>query len=415
MTTRHPAHTMLVATIVSIAAMGCGKSAGLRTGSGGATNQGGTTATGGSGQGGSWSVPIGTGGTASGGTPSAGGQTGAGGTTGSGGQSETGGYLGAGGSARGGSTGAGGTAASGGTAGTAGRIGTGGTSAAGGTVSQDGGGPDVPAGTGGAGSGGTMSMGGARGGTSGSGAGGGGASGTGGVATGGSSTGTGTVTIDCNAALPSNGVQRSGNTQGTSGNLAWQLWANGTGATMTTFDTPAFRATWGPNSGDVLARLGLDFGNDGLTYDQYGPITAQFAETKSGTGGSYSYIGIYGFSTDPCVEFYIVDDSYSEMPIKPYQTTNKGTVTIDGGSYDLYSGTMVSTGASSCRGSAWSLFYSIRQTARTCGQISITQHFDAWKAAGMTLGKLLVTEILVEVGGGTGSIDVPIANVTIQQ
>jgi hypothetical protein len=243
----------------------------------------------------------------------------------------------------------------------------------------------------------------------------GGSLGTGGMATGGSSTGTSTVTIDCNAALPSNGVLHSGNTQGTSGNLAWELWSNGGGATMTTFDTPAFRLTWGPNSGDVLARLGLDFGNDGLTYDQYGPITAQFAETKSGTGGGYSYIGVYGFSTDPCVEFYIVDDSYSEMPIKPYQTTNKGTVTIDGGSYDLYSGTMVSTGASSCRGSAWSLFYSIRQTARTCGQISITQHFDAWKAAGMTLGKLLVTEILVEVGGGTGTIDVPVANVTIQQ
>jgi endo-1,4-beta-xylanase len=260
-----------------------------------------------------------------------------------------------------------------------------------------------------------MGMGGAKGGTTGSGVGGGGSSGAGGAATGGSSGGAGAVAIDCSAAMPSNGVQHSGNTQGTLGNLAWSLWSNGTGATMTIFDTPAFRATWGPNSGDVLARFGLDFGNDGLTYDQYGPITAQFAETKSGTGGSYSYIGIYGFSTDPCVEFYIVDDSYSEMPIKPYSTTNKGTVTIDGGSYALYSGSVVSTGASSCRGSGWALFYSIRQTARTCGQIPITQHFNAWNAAGMKLGNLLEVEILAEVGGGTGSIDFPIANVTIGQ
>jgi endo-1,4-beta-xylanase len=103
------------------------------------------------------------------------------------------------------------------------------------------------------------------------------------------------------------------------------------------------------------------------------------------------------------------------MPIKPYQTTNKGTVTIDGGSYALYSGTVTATGASSCSGSTWDQFYSVRQTSRTCGQISLTQHFDAWQAAGMTLGRLLVTQILVEVGGGTGSIDVPIANVTIGQ
>jgi endo-1,4-beta-xylanase len=408
MTIRHPAHAMLVATIVSLAAMGCGKSAGMRTGSGGVSGQGGTTATGGSGQGGSWSAPIGTGGTASGGTPSAGGQTGAGGTQGSGGQTGTGGYLGVGGSSS-----SGGIVASGGTVGTGGRTGAGGTSAAGGTGSRDGGGPDVPGGTGGAGSGGTMGAGGSNGGTSGTTVSRGGSSGTGGAATGGSSTGTGTATVDCSAALPSNGVLHSGNTQGTSGNLAWSLWSNGGGVTMTTFDTAAFRATWGPDSGDVLARFGLDFGNGGLTFDQYGPITAQFSETKSGTGGGYSYIGIYGFSIDPCVEFYIVDDSYSAMPIKPYSTASKGTVTIDGASYDLYSGSVTATDLSSCRGSTWRLFYSVRQTARTCGQISLTQHFDAWKAAGMTLGNLALVQILAEVGGGTGSIDFPIANVTI--
>ena len=354
MTTRHPAHTMLVAIIVSIAAVGCGKSAGLGTSTGGVSNRGGTTATGGSGQG----SP------ATGGTPSTGGQPSIGGTTGAGGQPGTGGYLGAGASSSGG-----GIVASGGAVGTAGRSGTGGISAAGG--------------------------------------------GTGGLATGGSSTGTSTVTIDCNATLPSNGVQHSGNTQGTSGNLAWTLWSNGTGPTMTTFDTPAFRVTWGPKSGDVLARLGLDFSDSGLTYNQYGPITAQFAETKSGTGGDYSYLGIYGLSTAPCVEFYIVDDSYSAMPIKPSSTASKGTVTIDGGSYDLYSGTASAADASSCRGSLWYLFYSVRQTARTCGQISITQHFDAWNAAGMKLGNLAEVKILAEVGGGTGSIDFPLANVTI--
>jgi hypothetical protein len=415
---------VLVVTILGIATMGCGKAAGPKTGTGGVANQGGATATGGSGQGG----------TASGGTTSVGGQTGAGGITGFGGRDGTGGSLGVGGWSS-----TGGIVASGGTVGTGGRTGAGGTSATGGTVSRDGGLPDVPGGTGGAGAGGTIGAGGATGGTAGttvgrggsSGTGGvgtggvasggssrtggvasGGSSGTGGVATGGS-TGTSTVTIDCNAAMPSNGELHSGNTQGTVGNQAWSLWSNGGGVTMTTFDTPAFRATWGPNSGDVLARFGLSFGSDGLTYDQYGPITAQFAEIKSGTGGGYSYIGVHGYSTDPCAEFYIVDDAYVEMPIKPYSTSTKGTVTIDGAAYDLYSGSMTSAGDSSCRGVPWRLFYSVRQTARTCGQISITQHFDAWKAAGMILGSLLEVQVYAEVGGGTGSIDFPVANVTI--
>jgi endo-1,4-beta-xylanase len=396
MTTRHSVHTMLV-TLVSIAAMGCGKSAGPGTGAGGASNRGGASATGGAGQDSA----------GAGGMPSADAQPGAGGTIGTGGHTGTGGYLGAGGS-----SGAGGIVASGGMVGAGGQSGAGGTSAAGGTMSQDGGAPEVPRGAGGAGFGGTMGTGGGLGGTSGTSVGTGG-SGTGGVFTGGS-TGT-SVTIDCNAAMPANGVDHMGIAQGTLGNLAWSLWLNGTGATMTTFDTPAFRVTWGPKSGDVLARLGLDFGDGGTTYEQYGPIIARFAETKSGTAGDYSYIGIYGFSTAPCVEFYIVDDSYSAMPIKPYSTSNKGTVTIDGSAYDLYSGNVTAADISSCRGSTWHLFYSVRQTARTCGQISITQHFDAWKAAGMELGNLVEVEVLAEVGGGTGSIDFPIASVTIGQ
>jgi endo-1,4-beta-xylanase len=272
-------------------------------------------------------------------------------------------------------------------------------------VSRDGGSSDVPPGKGGAGSGGTMGTGGAKGGASGTGAG--GTSGSGGSTT--------TVAIDCNAAMPANGVVHSGNSKGTVGNFAWQLWSNQSGPTMTTFDTPAFRLTWaGENQADTLARFGLQFGDGGTTYDQYGTITAQFAENKSGTGGGYSYIGVYGVSIDPCAEFYIVDDSYMAMPLKPYNASSKGTVTIDGGSYALYSATMSSTDTSSCRGSSWQQFYSVRQTARTCGQIPITEHFNAWNAAGMKLGTLAELAVFAEVGGGTGSIDFPIANVMIQ-
>jgi hypothetical protein len=63
---------------------------------------------------------------------------------------------------------------------------------------------------------------------------------------------------------------------------------------------------------------------------------------------------------------------------------------------------------------SWLQFWSIRQKARQCGQISISQHFDASKAAGMTLGKLLEAKILVEVGGGRGNIGFPTAIVTAQ-
>ena len=71
------------------------------------------------------------------------------------------------------------------------------------------------------------------------------------------------------------------------------------------------------------------------------------------------------------------------------------------------------SGGSRCSGvSNWDQFWSIRQSARQCGTISISQHFDAWAAAGMNMGSVLEAKILVEVGGGSGSIEFPVANVT---
>jgi endo-1,4-beta-xylanase len=101
------------------------------------------------------------------------------------------------------------------------------------------------------------------------------------------------------------------------------------------------------------------------------------------------------------------------MPVNPGSTTNKGSAMIDGGMYTLYTRPTQGTGGSKCPNtSSWTQFYSVRQTARTCGVITISDHFKAWAAAGMTLGKMDQAQILVEVGGGSGKVDFSTANVT---
>jgi len=98
------------------------------------------------------------------------------------------------------------------------------------------------------------------------------------------------------------------------------------------------------------------------------------------------------------------------MPVNPGPVTDKGTVNVDGSSYAMCVTVVSGTG---CDGlSSFSRYFSIRETARSCGTISVTQHFNAWESAGMNLGNLVEAKILVEVGGGSGSIDFPIARVT---
>jgi len=301
------------------------------------------------------------------------------------------------------STGTGGSSSEAGSSGTAGSGQAGATGNAGAT-----------GGGGATGSGGATSTGGKTGTAGATGAG--GRTGTGGMTGTAGATGAGGSTIDCAGTLPAGGtVHSSMNAQGGTGALSWSIWTNTAPGTITTFNMPLFSASW-TNSGDYLARQGFEWGNSGKTFDTFGTITAQFAETKTGTAGGFSYIGIYGWSTNPCIEYYIVEDSYNKMPVNPGNTMNKGTAMIDGGTYTLYVRPTTGTGGSRCGASvgSWNQFYSVRQTARSCGQISITEHFKAWAAAGMTLGNLLEAKILIETGGGTGSINFTTASLTAQ-
>jgi endo-1,4-beta-xylanase len=49
-------------------------------------------------------------------------------------------------------------------------------------------------------------------------------------------------------------------------------------------------------------------------------------------------------------------------------------------------------------------FWSIRQTARQCGRISISEHFSQWSSMGLQLGKMEEARLLVEAGNNSGSI-----------
>jgi endo-1,4-beta-xylanase len=333
-----------------------------------------------------------------------------------GGSAQTGGVTGQGAFPAGGrAAGGGATDGGAGTGGTdepgSGGATTGGRSSGGATTGgRSGGGSAGTGGTATGGKGGTATGGAPTGGSGGAATG-----GSGGAATGGTSSTGGSSAVDCSGTMPTEGTRHCATFgSGTAGSLHWALWSNESGACMTTYSSPAFSVSW-DSSGDVLARLGLEWGNTGKPYEEYGPIAAQIAFEKTGSVDGLSFIGVYGWSENPCIEFYIVEDSFSGMPVDPGSTTETDTAEIDGGTYHLYTRPMSGTGGSRCSGALdWTQFYSIRQTARQCGQVSVTEHFDAWKKAGMRLGDLMEVTILVEVQGGSGSIDFTTANVTAQ-
>ena len=212
------------------------------------------------------------------------------------------------------------------------------------------------------------------------------------------------ATDPCSPSAPlTGGTQHcSSSASGIIGSYTWTIWSSGSGGCMTPYGVDAaFKATWN-NSGDFLARVGKQW-DETQTYDQIGTISADYAYTKTGSDGGFSFIGIYGWSNNPLIEYYIVDDWFGSGPPTGGGTL-KGSFTVDDGKYNVYTHTQVNQ--PSIHGTTtFEQFFSIRQTARQCGHISISKHFEKWASLGMKLGKMYEAKILVEAGGGSGSIN----------
>ena len=240
-----------------------------------------------------------------------------------------------------------------------------------------------------------------------------GGAGAGGGAAGaaGAGTGGGAGDVNCSATLPTGGTTYMGtNVNGKSDGLNYGIWTSGSGGSITVFpNAHAFSAAWN-NSADFLAHVGLDF-NTSKSYTAYGTIAAQYVEIKTGTAGGYSFVGMYGWMHSPCVEWYINEDSFNGLNGK-----GNATATIDGSTYYLSTLTTTGTGgANACESGhtgGWTQMISTRKTARQCGTVTVSDHFAAWAKQGWSLGTLSSVHINVEVGGGVGSIQFPVANVT---
>jgi len=209
----------------------------------------------------------------------------------------------------------------------------------------------------------------------------------------------------------------NGNKQLEGSPYGYEIWAAGGSNNKLIWFGPnqgggaAFRAEWTyPN--DFLGRVGY-FWNQGRPYTYYKNVYCDFSFRRSpnGSGGDYSYIGIYGWSKNPMIEYYIVEDWFGSGIIRPSTigggATKKGEFTVDGEVYFIYQATRPS-GSGNIEGSRNSFpqYFSVRQTRRQSGTISITEHFKEWERIGMKLGtNMYEAKFLVEAGGGKGWIE----------
>lgn len=167
-----------------------------------------------------------------------------------------------------------------------------------------------------------------------------------------------------------NQYQGLGKISGTS--WGFEEWYEAGNNSMSYWDNGTFKASWS-GTNDYLARVGFQY-NGGIDHSTK-HFAVDYKYTKSGTA-QYGYIGVYGWTTNPQVEYYIVDDWYSQ-PSENYIGEKFGEITVDGATYTIHAFLRVNQ-PSKTGYSTFLQIFSVRKTARQCGHIDISAHFNKW-------------------------------------
>ena len=146
---------------------------------------------------------------------------------------------------------------------------------------------------------------------------------------------------------------------------------------------------------NYLARRGLAY-DQTRKHDEIGDFFAEYkCNYKPSDSSGNSYLAVYGWTVDPLIEYYIVEDWCRWNPSMAANSVLKGSININESVYDIYETTRENQ-PSIIGDTNFKQYFSIRRYKRDSGKINISDHFKKWESLGMNLGKMHEVSFVVE-------------------